>query len=98
MRRSQPGFLAAFLLTASSISLGAPPAPLVQITTTSLPGGTAGRSYTAALSATGGVTPYTWTISGGNLPSGLTLSTSGAITGSPNAAGTSSFTVKVTGA
>lgn len=67
----------------------------LQITTTSLPNGVAGDSYSQTLTATGGLPPYTFTVSSGNLPAGLTLSASGAITGTPNTAGTSSFTVQV---
>src|ERR1019366_7638125 len=68
--------------------------PSVQITTSSLPGGTAGTAYSAALSATGGVTPYTWSIASGQLPSGTTLSTStGAISGTPTTAGSYNVTM-----
>ena len=66
------------------------------ITTTSLPNSFVGNSgYSATLSAQNGQTPYSWSISSGSLPGGLSLSGS-AITGTPNAAGTFSFTVKVT--
>ena len=69
------------------------------ITTTSLPNATAGFAYAQTLSAAGGTTPYTWSITTGALPSGLTLgATSGAITGTPSATGTASFTVEVTDA
>ena len=51
----------------------------------------------AILQAIGGTAPYTWAISSGSLPAGLSLNTStGAITGTPTTAGTSSFTVRVT--
>jgi len=67
------------------------------ITTSSLPAGTVGTAYNQTLTATGGTAPYTWAISSGTLPSGLSLSTStGAITGTPTAAGTSNFTARVT--
>ena len=70
-----------------------------QVTTTSLPAGKAGTSYSATLAATAGTTPYTWSISSGSLPAGLSLNAStGAITGAPTAAGTTNFTVQVTDA
>jgi hypothetical protein len=67
------------------------------ITTTSVPDATSGDPYSTTLSATGGTTPYTWSISSGSLPSGLTMSSStGAITGTTSKTGTFSFTAKVT--
>ncbi len=69
------------------------------VTTTSLPAATVGAPYSATLTASGGTTPYTWSISSGSLPKGLSLTaSSGTISGTPTTAGTSSFTVKVTGA
>ncbi|HEY5909916.1 MAG TPA: putative Ig domain-containing protein [Verrucomicrobiae bacterium] len=68
------------------------------ITTSSpLPAGTVGTPYTEALSATGGATPYTWSIASGNLPSGLGLSNDGVISGTPGAATIATFTIQVTG-
>ena len=62
-----------------------------------LPSGTVGDSYSQTLTATGGTSPYTWSVSVGSLPSGLTLSpSSGAISGSLTAGGTFNFTVTVT--
>lgn len=71
--------------------------PALQITTTSLPNGSPNVSYSATLAATGGLAPYySWTITQGALPNGLTLNaTSGVISGTPTGAGTSSFTVQV---
>jgi hypothetical protein len=67
------------------------------ITTTALPAGTVGVGYSATLTATGGTPPYTWSLVSGSLPAGLSLTpNSGAISGTPTAAGTSSFTVQVT--
>lgn len=69
----------------------------ITITTTSLPDGQVGTPYDQTLTATGGKTPYTWSIESGSLPAGLSLDPStGAITGTPTAAGSSSFAVKVT--
>ena len=68
------------------------------IVTTSLPGGIDGVPYSATLTASGGTPPYTWAVISGSLPAGLSLSSAGAITGTPTTAGDSSFTVQVTDA
>ena len=71
-------------------------APLA-ITTASVPSGKVGSAYSTTLAASGGATPYRWTISTGSLPSGLTLDPgSGTISGVPSAAGSSTFTATVT--
>ena len=67
-----------------NLTLTVVPAPLV-ITTTSLPSGTVGVAYSATLVATGGTTPFTWSLTSGTLPTGLSLNPStGAITGNPS--------------
>ena len=71
-----------------------PPAPLA-ISTASLPGGAAGAPYAASLTASGGVPAYRWALTAGSLPPGLSLSSAGAVTGTPMASGTSTFTVRV---
>jgi fibronectin type 3 domain-containing protein len=54
-------------------------------------------AYSTTLAASNGATPYSWSVTSGSLPAGLTLSAAtGAISGTPTTAGTSSFTVKVT--
>jgi len=66
--------------------------------TLSCPAGTAqvGVAYSSALVASGGVAPYSFSITSGSLPSGLTLNSStGAITGTPTTAATYSFTAQV---
>src|SRR5208283_1532953 len=66
--------------------------------TVTCPTGTAqaGIAYSSALTASGGVAPYTFSITSGSLPPGLTLNTStGAITGTPTTAGTYNFTAQV---
>jgi 6-phosphogluconolactonase (cycloisomerase 2 family) len=68
----------------------------LMITTTSLPNGTEESPYSASVMATGGVPPYTFTVSSGTLPMGISLSSSGVFSGTPTVAGTSSFTVKAT--
>src|ERR1700730_1739673 len=67
----------------------------LQITTTSLPAGVLGVNYSIALTATGGVPPYAWSITSGTLPTGVQLSTpSGIISGTPTVAGKFSLTAK----
>jgi Putative Ig domain len=70
---------------------------ILQITTFALPPATLGRPYSVQLTATGGGGTYTWSVVSGSLPPGLTLSSSGAITGTLRAAGHYPFTVLVTG-
>jgi len=66
------------------------------MTTTSMPAGTVSVAYSAAVSATGGTTPYTWSIASGSLPGGLALkAASGTITGTPTNTGTFTFTARV---
>jgi hypothetical protein len=69
--------------------------PLIA-STHSLPSGTIGVAYSQAVIATGGIPPYAWTITSGNLPAGLSLSTSGVISGTPITAGSTSVSFKVT--
>lgn len=69
----------------------------LQVTTNSLPNGYQWLSYGSNVSATGGTTPYSWSIVSGSLPAGLTLgSGTGLISGTPSAFGTFNFTVRVT--
>ena len=67
---------------------------VITITTTTLPNATVNVPYSAPLAAIGGVTPYSWTISG-TLPSGLTLNRAGVISGTPTSTGSATFTVHV---
>lgn len=68
-------------------------------TTCPLPAGTVGVAYNQTLSATGGKTPYTWSISDGTLPPGLSLNPgTGLVSGTPTTAGTFNFTIRCTGA
>jgi hypothetical protein len=68
----------------------------VSIGSASLPAGRATVGYSATLQASGGKGTYTWSIASGALPAGLTLeAATGAISGTPIAAQTSTATVKV---
>lgn len=64
------------------------------ITTTILPNATVGASYSQSIAATG--TSLTWSVASGSLPAGLSLSsTTGLLSGTPTAAGNSTFTIQV---
>src|SRR5271165_4442072 len=75
------------------------------ITTASLPAGIVNIAYSTTLGASGGVPPYTWCVLGSNgmcdpsqalLPPGLTMNSSGVISGTPTTQNTYGFTVQVT--
>jgi hypothetical protein len=79
----------------ASITISITPAP--SITTTSLPAGTEGTVYAQAIATAGGAGTLTLTVSTGSLPAGLSMDSSGHITGTPAGPNTTaSFTVKVT--
>jgi len=69
-------------------------ATALAITTSSLPAGQVGAAYSTTLQATGGTPPYAWTMSICLLPNGLSLSSSGAISGMPAAGNTCTKTPK----
>lgn len=73
-----------------------PPLPPVVITTGSLPNGNVGAAYNAQLGATGGQTPYTWSLALGsaNPPPGLSINPNGLISGTPTASGLFNFKVQ----
>jgi hypothetical protein len=62
------------------------------------PEGEVGVAYSDQLTDPGGTGPFTWTVSSGTLPAGISLSADGTLAGTPTAAGTFSFTVNVTDA
>ncbi|MFI6235468.1 putative Ig domain-containing protein [Micromonospora sp. NPDC050784] len=60
------------------------------------PPGQVGVPYSTQLTVNGGTAPFVWSVSAGSLPPGLTLNAStGLLSGTPTAAGSSSFTVRV---
>ena len=70
--------------------------PPITISPTTAPAGTVALPYQLSLSATGGTTPYNWSIVSGSLPDGLSLNTSsGMISGTPTSSGTANFTVEL---
>jgi hypothetical protein len=72
--------------------------PTVTITPASLPAGSTGASYNQSLSATPSSGNYTFAVTTGTLPAGLSLNpATGVLSGTPTLSGTSSFTITVTG-
>ncbi len=81
---------------AASITIPATPS----VATASLAAATVGSAYSATLAGSGGITPYTWTLSSGTLPASLTFTSAGVLSGTPQAAdaGTYNLTFKLTDA
>lgn len=86
---------AAGSVTSNTVTLTVTPPVSVAptITTAALPNGTAGTAYSQALAASGD-TPIIWSLESGSLPTGLTLSSAGIISGTPTESGTFNFIVK----
>ena len=84
-----------FVVSAVAIEV-APTALAVNAAT--LPSATVNKAYNGTLAATGGTGTTTWRVSGGALPAGVVLGANGALSGTPVAAGTFTFTVEATDA
>lgn len=61
-----------------------------------LPGGTVGTAYSETITASGGTAPYSFAVTAGSLPPGLSLSSGGVLSGTPTTAGSYSFTISAT--
>ncbi|MGV9009922.1 putative Ig domain-containing protein [Brevundimonas sp.] len=75
-------------------------APTIALTPAAgaLPGATVGAAYSGAVSASGGIAPYSFAVTGGALPAGLTLTSNGSLTGTPTTSGAFTFAVTATDA
>jgi uncharacterized protein YhjY with autotransporter beta-barrel domain len=71
-------------------------APVIALAPATLPGGQVAQAYAQTLTASGGVAPYTFAVTTGALPAGLTLSAAGTLSGTPTAAGSFNVTVTAT--
>lgn len=69
--------------------------PSLTVTTIALADGTVGEPYADTLEALGAGPAANWGVASGALPAGLTLLSSGILSGTPTTAGTSDFTVQV---
>jgi len=74
------------------------PLEALVISTSALSNGAAGSGYSQTLAATGGLAPYSWAKLSGNLPAGLSFSSTGVISGIPVTTGVFNFTVQLTDA
>ncbi len=80
-----------------TLRLGPPAVPVVVLPET-LPTALVGAPYAHSVTATGGTGPYTFTVSSGSLPPGVTLASGGAFSGTPTTAGSATFAVTATDA
>ncbi|MGF6418916.1 outer membrane autotransporter protein [Stenotrophomonas sp. AN71] len=71
-------------------------APTIVVDPTTVPAATGGAAYAQTLTASGGNGTYSFSVTGGGLPSGITLSSAGVLSGTPTVAGTFNFTVQAT--
>lgn len=79
-----------------TLTVNTPTAPVVS-TTPAPPSGTITYPYASyQFAASGGYAPYTWAVTTGAVPAGLTLSADGVLSGTPGVAGTVMFTVTAT--
>jgi Bacterial Ig domain/Putative Ig domain/Immunoglobulin domain/Immunoglobulin I-set domain len=81
--------------TSSGATLTVNAASTLQITTAQLSGGFVAGGYSATLAATGGSTPYSWSLASGSLPNGIALSSAGVLSGTASLAGSFSFSIQV---
>src|SRR3546814_477751 len=69
-------------------------ASTITLSPAALPDGAVGTAYAQTLSASGGTAPYTFSVTAGSLPAGLSLASDGTLSGTPTASGASAFTVE----
>ncbi|MFH0919127.1 MAG: putative Ig domain-containing protein [Fibrobacterota bacterium] len=72
-----------------------PSDPGLLVATKAMIRGTAGSPYTSKIDAAGGTLPYTWSLTSGSLPAGLSLAADGTVSGTPTESGSFSFVVSV---
>jgi hypothetical protein len=80
------------------ITIASPGCPAITLSPSTLPPGVVLFPYFQTITASGGTAPYTFTIASGTLPSGLTLSAAGVISGAPQQPGLFNLTIRATDA
>ena len=75
-----------------------PTCPAITLAPSTLPNGTSGVAYSQTITGSGGTAPYSFGVTAGALPAGLTLTGPGVLAGTPTTVGTSSFTIRGTDA
>lgn len=89
----------AVTLDTNTVTLCASACPVITVSPNALPAGQVGVPYNQQVSASGAPGSFTFTVTSGTLPAGLTLNpATGAITGTPTMLGTSNFTITATNA
>ena len=92
-------FVRALIVLAVTSGFSASAFAAITLSPSSLPGGSVGDPYNRTIHASGGTAPYTFAVTSGVLPAGLTLDTNtGTISGAPTTTGVNNFTVTATDA
>lgn len=84
------------LSSCAGVASIAPDPARLTIMTSTLDAGKVGVPYYQQLSASGGSGPYTWSITEGTLPPGLSLNSDGVLSGTPSSPGTFNFVITAT--
>jgi uncharacterized repeat protein (TIGR01451 family) len=72
--------------------------PVITLSPATLPNGTMGVAYSQTITGSGGTAPYSFGVTAGALPAGLTLTSAGVLAGTPTTNGTFTFTIRGTDA
>ncbi len=83
---------------AYSVTINPRTCPAISLSPASLPGAKVGTPYGQSITASGGMSPYTYVVSAGAPPMGLSLASNGLLSGTPTASGTFAFTAMATDA
>jgi hypothetical protein len=81
-----------------TIKIAAAGCPVITLAPPTLPAGAVGATYSQSISGSGGTAPYSFSVFSGALPTGLTLTSAGLLSGTPTTVGTSSPTIRGTDA